>query len=102
MQPLPDMVVASTVHFDRCEMKPVKIEDDSRSDDSDYDNDWFRYLLSTASAWKGPIQKGRVTIKLLSIESGPIVIQPAGLFSEDAGGKSPHSMPRPTNTGRFV
>jgi hypothetical protein len=80
--------LTSTVHFAKDETKQVTIEYESRyefsdggfSDDSDYNSDTFRYLLSTASAWKGPIQKGRVTIQAATIDLNSILIKPDGRF----------------------
>jgi hypothetical protein len=84
----------STVHFAKAETKQITIEYDSLyefseggpSDDSYYNSDRFRYLLSTASAWKGAIQRGRVTIKAVSVDPKVIVIQPAKRFAETAAG----------------
>src|ERR1035438_912384 len=61
--------LSSTVHFEKGESKNIHIEYESLyefsfggpSDDSNYSDDYFRYLLSTASTWKGPIQNGKVT-----------------------------------------
>ncbi|MFZ1083715.1 MAG: DUF4424 family protein [Terracidiphilus sp.] len=80
--------LTSTVHFDRNEIKQVTIEYESNyeysdggySDDSDYNSDAFRYLLSTASAWKGPIQKGKVTIQAATIDLNSILIKPKDRF----------------------
>jgi hypothetical protein len=49
-------------------------------------NDYFRYLLSTAAAWKGPIQKGRVTLQAVTIDPKSIIIKPQNRFHESPGG----------------
>jgi hypothetical protein len=80
--------LTSTVHFEKGETKNIKIHYESLyefsfggpSEDSDYNNDYFRYLLSTASTWKGPIQKGRITIKTATVDPKSITIKPAGRF----------------------
>lgn len=86
--------LTSTVHFDRNETKQVTIDYESNyeyseggySDDADYSSDTFRYLLSTASAWKGPIQKGKVTIQAAAIDLNSILIKPGGRFTRTADG----------------
>ncbi|MGO9437199.1 MAG: NADase-type glycan-binding domain-containing protein [Terracidiphilus sp.] len=84
--------LTSRVHFDEDETKQITIEYESNyeyidggfSDDSDYESDTFRYLLSTASAWKGPIQQGRVTIKAATVNLDSILIKPEGRFKRVA------------------
>ncbi|HMD70591.1 MAG TPA: DUF4424 family protein [Bryobacteraceae bacterium] len=86
--------LASTVPFAAAETKQVTIEYESLyqfseggpSGDSHYESDVFRYLLSTASAWSGPIQKGKVTIKSGTADAGSAVIKPQNRFRKtDAG-----------------
>jgi hypothetical protein len=80
--------LASTVHFAAAESKQVTIEYESLyqfteggpSGDLHHESDIFRYLLSTASAWSGPIQKGKVTIKGATIDASSIVIKPENRF----------------------
>lgn len=82
----------STIHFDKGETKHVVVTYESPYFDSmypgpitDYPPDYFRYLLSTARVWKGPIQQGRVTVNLISVEKDP-VITPKNRFQKS--GKS--------------
>ena len=80
--------LSSSVHFDKGESKNVKIQyesvyensEEGYSDDSDWNHDYFRYLLSTASAWKGPIKKGKVTLTAVTIGPDSFAIKPAGRF----------------------
>lgn len=84
----------STVRFEKGETKQVAIRYESRyenseggySDDADFNPDVFRYLLSTASVWKGPIQKGKVVIKAVTIDAAPLMIRPARRFQKTAEG----------------
>jgi hypothetical protein len=86
--------LTSTVHFAKGETKQVKIEyqshyeynDGGPSNDTYYSNDYFRYLLSTASAWKGPIHEGKVTIQGATIDAASIVIKPQNRFQKTSGG----------------
>ncbi len=86
--------LASTVHFGAAETKQVVIEYESQyqyyeggaSGDLHHESDIFRYLLSTASAWSGPIQKGKVTIKSGTVDAGSVGIKPVNRFRKtDAG-----------------
>ncbi|HAK59563.1 MAG TPA: hypothetical protein DCO77_04160 [Nitrospiraceae bacterium] len=78
----------SSVKFKKGEQKKIAISYSSRyqlshggpSMDDNYASELFRYLLSTGSTWKGPIQKGKVTIKPISIDSELITIKPAKKF----------------------
>jgi hypothetical protein len=86
--------LTSTVHFDKGATRNIRIQYESiyenssggPSDDNNYDNDYFRYLLSTAAAWKGPIQHGKVTIKGATIDVKHVTIKPANLFKETPAG----------------
>lgn len=78
----------SEVPFKQSEEKKVKITCRSPyqmsfggfSDDSDYDPETFRYLISTGATWKGPIQRGTITITVNSGDPDRITVQPAGRF----------------------
>jgi hypothetical protein len=80
--------LASTVHFEKGETKHIAIRYESlyenssggASDDADYNDDHFRYLLSTAGSWKGPIQKGKVVLKAVTVDPGSLTIRPAQRF----------------------
>jgi hypothetical protein len=86
--------LTSTVHFDKGQTKHVTVQYESLyehseggySDDSSYNNDYFRYLLSTARSWKGPIQKGRITIVPLTVDPESIVITPRNRFQKTKRG----------------
>jgi hypothetical protein len=53
------------------------------SDDFEDCDDRFAYVLSTGAAWKGPIQKGRVTIEAMVMDAGKLIITPSGHFQRD-------------------
>jgi len=80
--------LSSTVHFDKGASRNIRIQYESvyenssggPSDDSYYNNDYFRYLLSTASAWKGPIQHGKIAIQGGSIDLKSVTIKPPNRF----------------------
>ena len=86
--------LASTVHFDKDESKHIKITYESRyqfaeggpSGDSYYKPDMFRYLLSPAATWKGPIQQGKITIKAVTVDPKVILIKPRARFKETPDG----------------
>jgi hypothetical protein len=86
--------LASTVHFEKGETKQIVIEYESLyqfseggpSEDMYYKSDIFRYLLSTASAWKGPIQKGKVTIQAITADASAILIKPEKRFTKTKAG----------------
>jgi hypothetical protein len=86
--------LSSTVHFEKGESKSIKIQYESLyeysgggfSDDSDENNDYFRYLLSTARTWKGPIQQGRITINAVTIDPNSITITPGNRFKKTPDG----------------
>jgi hypothetical protein len=86
--------LTSTVHFDKGATRSIRIQYESvyensaggPSDDNTYNNDYFRYLLSTAAAWKGPIQHGKVTIKGATIDLKPLAIKPSNRFKETPAG----------------
>ena len=86
--------LASTVHFDKAEAKHVTIRYESlyqatsgsSSARSEYTDDLFRYLLSTARPWKGPIQQGKVTIKAVTVDPKPIGIKPKNRFKQTPEG----------------
>ena len=73
----------SKIKMKKGEKKNIKITYDSIynskiggvSDDTDYERDQFRYLLSTGSVWKGPIKKGKITIKGIMIDPADITIK---------------------------
>jgi hypothetical protein len=80
--------LVSAVQFKKGEKKKVRISYTSHyqmstggwSDDTDYDSETFRYLLSTGAAWKGPIKSGLITITAVSIDPNTFHIKPAGKF----------------------
>jgi hypothetical protein len=86
--------LVSTVRFEKGETKNVTIRYESLyeesssyvSDDATENDDYFRYLLSTGAAWKGPIEKGKVTIRAVTIDPKSIFIKPRNRFHEAAGG----------------
>jgi hypothetical protein len=86
--------LTSTVHFDKGATRNIRIHYESvyenssggPSDDNNFNNDYFRYLLSTAAAWKGPIQHGKVTIKGATIDLKPLTIKPSNRFKETPAG----------------
>jgi len=86
--------LSSTVHFDAGQTRHVKVEYESLyefseggpSDDCYYNNDYFRYLLSTAAAWKGPIQHGTVTIQAVTLDPRVLTIKPARRFQRTPTG----------------
>ena len=86
--------LVSTVHFSADEKKRIHISYESLyahsngglSDDTDYNDDRFHYLLSTAAAWKGPIRKGRVTIQAMTVEASKLIISPTGRFQKTPAG----------------
>lgn len=86
--------LVSTVHFDKDEAKHIRITYESRyqyadggpSGDSYYKPDIFRYLLSPAATWKGPIQQGKITIKAVTVDPKVIIIKPRSRFKETPSG----------------
>ena len=86
--------LASTVHFDKAQTRRVAIQYESPyefseggySSDGIYNDDYFRYILSTGAAWKGPIGKGTVTIQAVSINPKLITIKPENRFRRTADG----------------
>jgi hypothetical protein len=86
--------LSSTVHFEKGESKNIKIQYESLyefseggySEDSDWNDDHFRYLLSTANTWKGPIQRGKVTLSAITIDPNSITIKPGNRFRRIPGG----------------
>jgi len=86
--------LSSTVHFEKGESKNIRIQYESLYEFSvsfvSFDGTWsdhhFRYLLSTARAWKGPIQKGKVTISAVTIDPGIVSIRPANRFESTPEG----------------
>ena len=80
--------LVSTVRFNKGGSKRIHIEyeslyafsDGGLSDDSDYLDDRFVYLLSTGAAWKGPIHEGRVTIQAVTVDAAKIIVSPKGRF----------------------
>jgi hypothetical protein len=89
--------LVSTVHFNGGETKRIRITyeslyaygDGGFSQDSSYCDDRFAYILSTAATWKGPIRKGRVTIRALTMDASKLIILPRERFHR-------------TGTGTFV
>jgi len=79
----------SKVHFEKGETKHIAIQYESLyehseggpSDDDYHNSDFFRYLLSTAAAWKGPIQEGKITIKAITVDPDQIILSPKGRFA---------------------
>jgi hypothetical protein len=80
--------LVSTVHFGSGESKRVRISyeslyaysDQGYSDDDDFYDDTFRYLLSTGAAWKGPIHEGHVSIQAVTVDPEKLIILPKGRF----------------------
>lgn len=80
--------LVSTVHFAAGQSRQVIIEYESEyqnseggfSNDSDVDGDFFRYILSSAATWKGPIQSGRVVIEAVTVDPALLVIDPPNHF----------------------
>jgi len=81
--------LTSKVRFEKGETKRIRIQYESLyefseggpSDDDYHNSDYFRYLLSTASAWNGPIQNGVVTIRAVTVDPDVIQIKPSGRFA---------------------
>lgn len=80
--------LASTIHFGKGQTRHVTITYESsylRQEDTTSDvtvrPDKFTYTLSTARAWKGPIQKGRIAINPISLERDP-EIRPKNRFKK--------------------
>jgi hypothetical protein len=79
--------LVSIVHFDAGQSKHIHIRYESLyaycgggySDDSDDCDDRFAYVLSTATAWKGPIVEGHVTIEAVTVPAR-ITTSPTGRF----------------------
>ncbi|HLJ50489.1 MAG TPA: DUF4424 family protein [Bryobacteraceae bacterium] len=86
--------LTSTVHFDKAASHNIRIQYESvyenssggPSDDDYYNNDYFRYLLSTAAAWKGPIQRGKITIQGATVDLKSVTLKPANHFKETPAG----------------
>jgi hypothetical protein len=86
--------LVSTVHFGKGESKRISIEyeslyaysDGGVSEDSDYLDDRFVYLLSTGAAWKGPIREGRITIQAVTVDAAKIIVSPKGRFRQTKEG----------------
>ena len=80
--------LVSQVQFKKDEEKKVKISYNSHyqmsaggwSDDTDFDPETFRYLLSTGAAWKGPIKKGTITITAVFVDPENFVLKPSSRF----------------------
>ena len=83
--------LSSTVHFDANQTKKLRVRYESLyefsgggpSDDDYHNNDYFRYLLSTAGAWKGPIRHGKVTIKAVTLDPKRLTLKPADRFKSN-------------------
>ena len=81
--------LTSKVRLEKGETKHVTVQYESLyefseggpSDDDYHNSDYFRYLLSTAAAWKGPIQNGEVTIKAVTVDPDQIIIRPSWRFT---------------------
>jgi hypothetical protein len=79
---------ASTVHFASGQTRRISIRYDSLyaycsggySDDDDTCDDRFAYVLSTAAAWRGPIDSGTVTVEAVTVPAALLVLSPAGRF----------------------
>jgi hypothetical protein len=86
--------LVSTVHFRRGESKRPHIGCESLyayseggySEDSDYNDDRFHYLLSTGAAWKVPIREGRVAMQAIALNAGKLIVHPGGRFHRTAQG----------------
>jgi len=86
--------LASKVHFDRAQTRRVAIQYESPYEFSDggysadgiYNDDYFRYILSTGAAWKGPIGKGTVAIQAVSIDPKLLTVKPEGRFQRTLDG----------------
>lgn len=81
--------LTSSIRFKRSESKMVRITYESLyqsggggvSNDMDYDSDVLTYLLSTGAAWKGPIKKGTINIRAVTVNPDQLIIKPANRFS---------------------
>ena len=86
--------LVSTVHFGANESIRIHISyesiyaysDGGPSEDTDFNADLFRYLLSTGAVWKGPIRKGRVTIQAVTVDAGRLEVSPEKRFQKTAAG----------------
>jgi hypothetical protein len=86
--------LVSTVHFGANESRRIHISyesiyaysDGGLSEDTDFNADLFRYLLSTGAVWKGPIRKGRVTIQAVTVDASRLKVLPEGRFQKTAAG----------------
>lgn len=54
-----------------------------RGESDIYDPRYFRYLLSTGNVWKGPIQKGNIVIRALSVDADKITLNTVERFTRD-------------------
>lgn len=54
--------------------------------DSHHEDSYFRYLLSTGAAWKGPIRNGKVTLKGETVSLQSLRIRPERRFRPTAEG----------------
>lgn len=59
---------------------PYEFSEGGPSGDNYYNDDYFRYLLSTGAAWKGPIREGKVTIVPVTVRPEALAIKPEGRF----------------------
>lgn len=82
--------LVSTVHFNKNEKRKIRISYLSKylsgfssiSADEDLTSDKFSYLLSTGATWKGPIHRGKVTIRPVSVRAGQFTLTPDKRFKK--------------------
>ena len=82
--------LVSELKFKAHETKTIEINYKSKyhrrgrfvSDDCSYDPDTFRYLLSTGSVWKGPIQEGHIVIRPMTVDHSHLTFKPTNRFTK--------------------
>jgi hypothetical protein len=86
--------LVSSVHFDSGQTRHVRItyeslyafSEEGYSEDDDFYDDTFHYLLSTGAAWKGPIHEGRVTIEAATVDADRLIVTPKDRFKQTKNG----------------
>lgn len=68
-----------TIHY----RSPYLVQTQGTSSQDQITAPKFTYLLSTASPWKGPIQKGKITLSTIGYDPTEIKIQPKGRFKQE-------------------
>lgn len=88
--------LSSTVPFAAGQTRKVHIDYESLYEysyggpsgvDNYYNNGYFRYLLSTGGAWKGPIRQGKVTITGVTVNLQTVGIKPEKRFHSSPEGR---------------